>query len=281
VAVELIAIDEDLVDQVARFLHDYLNSGISVDDWVEAVRYPWYPQEANYGWALSHGGRVVGVICAIYSVQRINGREEKFCNMHSWCVHPDYRSESLRLLTPLLRQDEYAITNLTAGKDVVKIMKKFGFAALDDKVVIVPNPLVAFGAWHVKVTTERDAILTRVDDYRRRILCDLEPMRRAVATLAHAGDDWCLCISLRGRRKGVPLTRVVYVSHPALWSAWLAAFARSVLKVDHTLFTSCSPRLLTRRPLFATTLGEPRPELFRSRRLSADDITFLYSELTR
>ena len=121
---ELISIDEALVEEVSHFLHEYLNSDISVDEWSRAVRYPWCPEKPNYGWALRHLGRVVGAWCAIYSVQKINGREEKFCNLHSWCVHPDHRAESLRLLTPLLRQPEYTITALTAGRHVVQLLPR-------------------------------------------------------------------------------------------------------------------------------------------------------------
>jgi hypothetical protein len=279
--VELIAIDEELVEEVAQFLHRHLSSGRSIDDWRRAVRYPWYPERPNYGWALHDHGQVVGVICAIYSVQQINGRDERFCNIHSWCVRPDYRSESLRLLTPLLRQDEYTITNLTAGGAAVEIMRRMGFSVFDDKVVILPNPLLTFGAWHVQTTTQRDAVLSRVDCCQRRLLWNLGPMRKAVTTLAHAGDDWCLCISVRERRRGSPVTRALYVSHPPLWSAWISAFVRSFLKLDHTPVTTCSPRFFTRRPFLAKAVNETRPQFFRSRRLSAEHVTALYSELTR
>jgi len=37
----------------------------------------------------------------------VSGLLERFCNLTSWCVLPDYRSRSISLLTALLRQHGY------------------------------------------------------------------------------------------------------------------------------------------------------------------------------
>jgi len=46
-------------------------------------------------------------LLALYSERLVEGRLERFCNLTSWCVLPDYRSRSISLLTALLRQHGY------------------------------------------------------------------------------------------------------------------------------------------------------------------------------
>lgn len=278
---ELVPLDEGLVDDAAHFLHAHLDRQIAIEDWRRMLRYPWASETRGYGYALLHRGGVVGVLGTYYSERQVHGHAETFCNLHSWCVHPDHRAESLRLLLAPLRHRDHTLTTLTVSRDTVEIMKRFGFSPLDETIVLLVNPLLAFGARRTTVTTERSAVLAVVDEDHRRVLLDLGPMRSARASLARDGDDWCLCLSSRERRRGIAVTRIVYVSHPAVFTAWLGAFARSFISEDATTVTTCPPRFLTRRPPLAVTVADPRPQLFRSSRLHAADITCLYSELTR
>jgi len=62
---------------------------------------------------LRDGQRVVGTLLALYSERLVEGRLERFCNLTSRCVLPDYRSRSISLLTALLRQHGYHFTALT------------------------------------------------------------------------------------------------------------------------------------------------------------------------
>ena len=245
------------------------------------LRYPWAGEKAAYGYALVVGEDVVGVICTCYSEQQVHGRAETFCNLHSWCVHPDYRPESVRLLLAPLRQRDHTFTTLTVSKDTVAFLKRFGFSPIDDKTALLVNPLLALRGWRPRVTTERPAILAAVDEVHRRMLADFGAMRSARATLARRGEDWCLCLSLRERRRGTAATRIVYVSHRPLFTDWLGAFARSFLLRDRTLITTCPSHFLTRRTLCAVVAREPRPQFFKSSRLQAADVTCLYTELTR
>lgn len=277
----IVPIDDGLLEEVVHFLQDHMYPQWPIDHWRETFRYPWYPNRPNYGYALCHLGRVVGVQGACYSVQYLNGRAEKYCNLHSWCVHPDYRRESLRLLLASLGQRDCTFTTLTASKATIPIMKRLGFNALDVHTVVLPNPLVAFGAWGVRVSAARETVLAGVDDVHRRMLADLGPMRRARAVLASRGSDWCLCISVRETRKSLPVTRVIYVSDRALFADWVSAFARFFLTIDLSLLTTCPARYLPRRSVLSPRLVEPRPSFFKSARLSAGEVTCLYSELTR
>ena len=278
---ELVALDEGLVDRAAEFLHRHLDPAIGRDEWQCRLRYPWAAENASYGYALVHEGELVGVLGAYRSRQEVRGRSERFCNLHSWCVHPNYRSESLRLLSEPLRDREHTITTLTVSRDTVEIMRRFGLKPLDEKILLLPNPLLAFGAWRARITNDPRALRATLDDRHRRLLAELGPMRSARATLARQGQRWCLCLSTREQRRGIAATRIIYVSHPAQFADWLPAFIRSFIVNDATPVTLASPRVLARPPRLAFLLREPRPQFFRSSRLAAEDVSCLYSELTR
>jgi hypothetical protein len=277
----IVPIGEHLLEEVLIFLHEHMRPQVAVEHWRETFCYPWLRTRPNYGYALCHCGHVVGVQGICYSMQRINGRTERYCNLHSWCVHPNYRRESLRLLLTAIRQEGCTITTFTASKATVPIMKMFGFTPLDDQVIILPNPLLAFGAWRVRISLDPDAILAGIDADNRNILAELGPMSRARARIAQHGEDWCLCLSVRERRRSLSVVRVIYVSHPVLFAAWASAFARSFFVTDASPLTTCPARFLPHRPLLSGRFVEPRPAFFKSSRLTAGEVTYLYSELTR
>ena len=57
------------------------------------------------------------------------GRVERFCNLGSWCVLPDYRSRSISLLNALLAQEGYNFTILSpdAGPQEILAWLRFRF----------------------------------------------------------------------------------------------------------------------------------------------------------
>lgn len=99
--------DQDLED-VARFLGAHFPPDTVANEWAEA----WRPsvnlagsEAPNHGFLLRANGRVVGAYPAIYSTRLIGGRLEHFCNLAVWCVSPEYRSHSVRMLRTILGQE--------------------------------------------------------------------------------------------------------------------------------------------------------------------------------
>ena len=85
--------------------------------WVH-VAVPWKADAPNHGFMLRDGQRVVGVYLAFYSERVIAGRVERFCNLGAWCVLPEFRFHSVRLLKALLAQDGYHFTDLSPSEKV-------------------------------------------------------------------------------------------------------------------------------------------------------------------
>src|SRR5262245_16676781 len=95
---ELTPIMHKDITAVADFLHTNLNARLTASGWADAMLVPWKVEAPNHGFMLRDKDRVVGAYLAFYSQRTIEGREERFCNLGAWCVLPEYRFHSIRLL---------------------------------------------------------------------------------------------------------------------------------------------------------------------------------------
>ena len=121
----------DLKD-VSQFLHTNLNSKIPVKTWRDSFHSQWSQSVPNFGFQLKNGGDLVGVICAIYSDQIIDGKIEFLCNPHSWCVLKDYRKQSINLVLAVLQQKGYHFTMFTPNPDVATVFRYLKFKDLSN-----------------------------------------------------------------------------------------------------------------------------------------------------
>lgn len=107
---------------------------IFIDHWGAAP-------EGSCGLTLLKGEEVKGYLGLMFSRRKVDGREEKFCNMTSWCVSEDARTQSLPMLLHALRLKDYTITNFTASDTVAKILGRLGFTDFPlDQRVLFPAP---------------------------------------------------------------------------------------------------------------------------------------------
>ena len=103
------------------------------------VEVPWSVDAPNAGFMLLDGHAIVGVHLAYYSERVIAGRRERFCNLGAFCVLPDHRFHSLRLLKALLAQEGYHFTDLSPSGNVVALNRRLKFRTLETAVALVPN----------------------------------------------------------------------------------------------------------------------------------------------
>ena len=104
----------------------------------------WGSDESYVGFILEENGEAVGYLGTLFSLRDINGRKEKFCNLCTWIVKEEYRSEGLPLLFQVLRMKDVTVTNFT-GNRVAAILGKFDFKVLD-KTLKILLPIPAFGS---------------------------------------------------------------------------------------------------------------------------------------
>jgi hypothetical protein len=84
----------------------------------------------------------------------------------------------------------------------------------------------------------------------------------------------------RDRRKGMPLfASLLYVSNPDLFGRMARPLARHLLLRHRVPLTLAELRVTTERPRPSVLLRSSRRKMYRSDRLTADQVDNLYSEL--
>lgn len=269
--------DADL-QRAAEFLHEHLNSRVPVEHWAQAARLPWRPVDRpNAGFMLLDGDELVGVQLAFYSERRIDGRTECFCNLAAWCVLPEYRFHSLRMLKTMLSQEGYHFTDLSPNPDLARVNARFKFQYLDTATSLVPNL-----PWPGRGTISSDpALIERtLTGHELELYRDHARSAAARHLVLIRGDEWCYVIFRKDRRKGLPLfTSLLHVSNPELFRKMSGSVARHLLVRHGAPAMLAEARVLGYHPRFALRLRSPRRKMFRSSNLEPAQIDYLYSEL--
>ena len=266
--------------EVGAFLNTHLNPRISAADWIGSLSHRWAESTPNHGMQIRDDGRLIGVFCAIYSEQWIDGRLERFCNPHSWCVLNDYRNHSIGLILPLLRQPGYHFTMYTPNPKVAEIFRGLKFRDLDDRLYYFPNlPLPGGLARSGFVESDVARISARLGG---RMLRDFEahrdiPWLNFVAF--GTSEDPCLLIFKRDVAKKLPCARIIHLSDPAALQRHGRAVGRHLL-VRHGLPVSrIEARFVSTAPSLAVLRTRLQPKLVQSKTLADPQFRDIYSEL--
>ena len=273
-------IQEADLDAVGQFLHMHLSVRIAPQTWSNSLRHRWARSQPNFGMQLVTGdGQRVGVLCAVYSDQLIDGEPERFCNPHSWCVLEEYRHASINLVLALLRQRDYHFTMFTPNPKVVQVFTGLRFRLLDDRLLYFPNlpriwPLTPRG--FVEARTEHIAAhLTGA------ALTDFEA-HRAIPWLQFAAfgrpGDTCLAIYKRGRWKKMACAMLAHVSDPAAWQRHGHVLRQHLLGYGMPV-SRIEARFVLSAPPLAWRTRRTQPKLVSTRTLADAQIRDVYSEL--
>jgi len=264
----------------AEYLHANLDGDVSAETWARATAVPWDVEQPNHGFLLADGGRVVGVYLAFYSERRIDGRRERFCNLGAWCVDPDYRFHGLRLLQALLAQDDFTFTDLSPSGNVPELNAKLGFSFLDTTTWLTPNLPWPSLPLRTRVSSDPDVIAATLSADELAVYRDHAGALAARHVVLRRGDDWCYVIFRKDRRRGLPLfASLLHVSDPVQLRRFARPLARHLLLRHGAVATLAERRVVRYRPLGSLVVGTPRRKMYRSPRLQAAQIDYLYSEL--
>lgn len=267
--------------EVGRFLNENLNPKISAEDWVASLSHHWADSQPNHGMQLRDDGRLVGVFCAIYSDQWIDGRLERFCNPHSWCVLNEYRKQSISLILPLLRQQGYHFTMYTPNPKVAEIFRGLKFRDLDDGLFYFPNlPSLLPRRGDDFIESGLDAIAGRLSG---PLLRDFELHRNIrwlqFVAFGHPGDP-CLVIYKRDVVKQLPCARIIHVSRPDALLHRHGALLRHHLLMAHGLpISRIEARFVAGAPSFTIRRRRHQPKLVLTATLQDGQMRDAYSEL--
>ncbi|WP_088283350.1 hypothetical protein [Ideonella sp. A 288] len=265
---------------VGQFLHEHLNQRFSAERWISSLTHPWAAQRPNLGMQLHDGDQLVGVFCAIYSDQVIDGRVEHFCNPHSWCVLESHRRHGIGLLLNLIKQPGYHFTMFTPNPTVTQVFRGLKFKDLDDRRCRCIN-LPSLRALRPGAFAE-----SRRDQVARRLagqdLVDFEA-HRSIPWLEFAvfgaGQDLCWVIYKPTQWKRLRSAWIMHISDRNAFDRH-NALLRSHLLLAHGFATlSIESRWLSKVPALALSDPRTQPKLFLSKTLGDAQIRDVYSEL--
>ena len=262
--------DFDGVYPLLRLLND---TRLTRDVWQRLFDPLWRGADYCPGYVLVDGSTAVGFIGTLYSERMVNGAVQRFCNLTSWVVLPEYRSQSVMMLLPILRDKSVTLTSLTSSEEAYAIYQKLGFKDLDTCArVMYRLPGVRSSSYQV-LRGGRCADALSADQaalYRDHQRLDIEHC------LVRKGSGQCYLMleSKRGR------AHVHHISDTAWFRdhvgrfrhGLLATLGLNTLQVDER-FVSGVRVVASRRKVF------DQPKQFRSRALAVNDIDALYSEL--
>jgi hypothetical protein len=274
--VDLFPITDADISAVADFLHVNYKNRIP---WARSrLAGPWKVEAPNHGFVLRKGQRIVGALTAFYSERLVAGKAERFCDLGTWYVLPEFRFHSIRLMKAVLAQDGYHFTALTPSQKVVSIQTRLGFRALDTSAALIPNLPWPTRPGRTPISADPNVIENTIKGTALELYHDhAQALAARHIVLLHGGDS-CYVMYRETRVKGVPLAVIVYVSDPQLFYRAIGPLTRHLLVRHRLLATLAELRIIGRRPPLSLKVTS-WPKLYRSASLEPDQIDDLYSEL--
>lgn len=265
------------VTAVADFLHANFDDRIPWALSCSAV--PWKVKAPNYGFMLRDGQRVVGALLALYSKRLVAGRVERFCNIGTWYVLPDYRSGSMSLLTALLAQEGYHFTVLSPDVGPQEILTWLKFRFLDTSAALVPNLPWPTLPGRTRISADPEVIERTLTGTELELYHDHSPSLAAHHLVLIRRHDSCHVMYREFRYKDVPLFAIIlHVSNPDLFHRCLIPLTRHLLVRHRLVATLAELRIIEHKPRLSFKLNS-WPKMYRSSSLEPGQIDDLYSEL--
>ena len=266
--------------EVGQFLHLHLNQRFTPERWISALTHPWAASAPNHGMQLRDEDRLVGVFCAIYSDQIIDGKLERFCNPHSWCVLESHRRQGIGLVLNLVKQAGYHFTMFTPNPKVAEVFRGLKFKDLDNRQFLCLN-LPSLKAWRRSAFVDADpeAIAARLSGQDR---ADFQahrdiPWLRFVAF--GEGSEVCWVIYKPSWWKRMRSAWIMHISDPAAFARHNGLLRHHLLRRHGILTLRTEARWLAQAPALSMAAQRSQPKLVQSKTLADGQIRDLYSEL--
>lgn len=278
-SVALTPITKPDLPRVATFLHNNLNHRVTERAWEQLMTPSWDPDPPNHGFLLSHADAVVGAYVAVYSRRTVDASVVSVCNLAAFCVLPDHRAHSLRLVRKMLAQRGYVFTDLSPSGNVPALNDRLGFTRWDTATRLVTN-LPCRARRDVAVLERKADIAEILAEADARVFEDHQDAAAARHLVVQTDEGYGYLIYRRDRRRRLPLfASPLYVGGSAeiLADAWPSV--AGVLLRRGLTFTLGERRILGFVPSGpGRDLRDPRPKMYKGSPDSAPK-DYLYSEL--
>jgi hypothetical protein len=274
-----------MFDDVYPLLSE-LNSARSREKWREIFDYQWGSDEGYVGYALVDDRKVVGFNGAIFSRRIIDGSEARICNLTSWIVKEQYRTESLRLVFPFLNLKGYTITNLTMNDRAWEVTRRLGFKNLDTIVrILFPVPgLSATSKEEAPVIiSDQSGIAEILDPVNLKIFIDHSHYNCGHLVIQDKYGYSYIIYTRKHYRKyncDIPYANIHYISDRGAFLRLLNKVKSYFLKSRKYFFLAIDERLIGNATIPYSKVYQLKiPRMYKSEVLSREQIDSLYSEL--
>lgn len=236
----------------------------------------WGIDESHVGFILEENNEPVGYIGTLFSLREINGRTEKFCNLCTWIVKEEYRSEGLPLLFQVLRMKDVTVTNFT-GNRVASILEKFDFKVLDKRLkILFPIPTISKGCELIFDYSRIPPLLEAHDQGVFEDHCEF----KYSFVLLKANDEVSLICFRKVKRKRLPILEVHYLSGQDTFIKQIRRVLPALCMRTRTVGLMLGEHFLREASIpFSITIPQRQMRLFRSKTVSIEEMDTLYSEL--
>jgi RimJ/RimL family protein N-acetyltransferase len=274
-----------MFDDVYPLLSE-LDSAHSREKWREIFDYQWESDEGYVGYALVDDRKVVGFNGAIFSRRIIDGRETRFCNLTSWIVKEQYRTESLRLVFPILKLKGYTITTLTMNERAWEVTSRLGFKNLDTNVRIlflVPGLSSTRKEEAPVIVSDQSRIAEILDPVDLKIFIDHSHYNCGHLVIQDKyGYSYIIYTRKRYRKYNCDISyaHIHYISDRSAFLRRLNKIKLYFLKSRKYFFLAVDERLIGNATIPYSTVYQLKiPRMYKSEVLSREQVDSLYSEL--
>ena len=253
------------------------HSQVKPEDWKKIFTPIWKDQPEEFGYVLEDRGEAVGFLGTLFSTRRVGGVPRRFCNLTSWIVRPEYRSESLSLLFPLLSRRDLTLTNYSASNRVIEILLKIGFHSLEthfQMVLPIPSP-----PRHIQVTFDLQEIQSKLAGVEKQIFQDHRSLH-CTHVLIESVSDHCYLVLNPARKKNLPVMFVDYLGNPEFFRKTIGWCTYRICRSLGVYGLMVGEHSLGRGRLpFSLRVRRRHALLYRSRDVIPSEIDTLYSEI--
>jgi hypothetical protein len=274
-----------MLDDVIPLLSE-LEDTHSKEEWREIFDYQWESDEGYVGFALVDDRKVVGFNGAIFSRRIIDGREARICNLTSWIVKEQYRTESMRLVFPVLKLKGYTITNLTMNERAWEITRRLGFKNLDTNIRIlflVPGLSATRREEAPVIVSDRSKIAEILDPVNLKIFIDHSHYNCGhIVVKDKYGYSYIIYTRKRYRKYNCDISyaHIHYISDRSAFLRRLNKIKSYFLRSLKYFFLAVDERLIGDATIPYSKVYQLKvPRMYKSEVLSREQVDNLYSEL--
>lgn len=272
----------DDFERVYPLFEGFDGAQIPKEEWKKIFAPPWKSPEGFCGYLLLQNNDVKGYLGLIFSQRLIDRKPEKVCNMTSWIVREDCRSQSLLLLLESLKLKDYTLTNFTASPTVATILKRLGFTEVPmHQRVVLPFPNFSSGAHSCTCLFDPAKIRSRLSEVDGSIFDDHQQLNCMHLLLSSENDD-CYVVLKKTWRKHLPFAKIHYMSRPDVFVTWIERLALKICLHFHVCGVMVDERYLRGHALKGgVSYPHQRRAYMRaaSNAINVTQIDTLYSEL--